>query len=229
MATDLSQTVSLEEIAGIAPQLYTEPVDPRRAALIIVDMQGHLTTSTHPVEVRAGELRAALSGCEKLLLAARESDIRVVHILLGSWTMDGSDLSDNKQRANKLYTAQGRDPVAERAWDSPDTHVMPPLAPIKGEIALKKTSASAFTTTGLCSILHNMQVRYTVFAGQFTEGCLGLTALDACDHGFAVTLADDACYGASRAGHLVMLRMFDQHWGRVRTVAELTRELRGKP
>ena len=111
MATDLSQTVSLEEITGIAPQLYTEPLDPRRTALIIVDMQ----------------------------------------------------------------------------------------------------------------------VRYTVFAGQFTEGCLGLTALDACDHGFAVTLADDACYGASRAGHLVMLRMFDQHWGRVRTVAELTRELRGKP
>ena len=229
MATNLSQTVSLKDITGVAPQLYSEPIDPRRAALIIVDMQGLLTTSTHPVKVRTGELRAALSGCEKLLLAARENAIRVVHILLGSWTMDGSDLSDNKQRANKLYMAQGRDPVAERAWDPEDIQVMPSLTPIKGEITLRKTSASAFTTTGLCSILHNMQVRYTVFAGQFTEGCLGLTALDASDHGFAATLADGACYGASSAGHLVMLRMFDQHWGRVRTVDELALEFKGRP
>ena len=225
MRTDLTQDISLTEITGIAPRVYTEPVDPRHTALILVDMQGSLTKSIHVEDAQHKHLRAALGGCERLLEAARKNAVKVVHIVLGSWTLDGSDLSDHKQRANRLYRSQGRDPVAERAWDSPNAQIYPSLTPIRGEILLHKTGGSAFQTTGLATILHNMRIHYTVFAGQLTEGCMGLTAMNAHDHGFAVTIADGASYGASRAGHLVILRLFDQHWGRVRTVEEIAREL----
>ena len=37
--SDLNE-LDLNEIRGLAPSLYTEPVDPQRTALVIVDMQG---------------------------------------------------------------------------------------------------------------------------------------------------------------------------------------------
>ena len=227
MATDLTQSVCLAEIQGIAPQLYPEPVDPRRTALILVDMQGHLDRSMHVREMNVEAMESTLAGCEKLLAGARANHVKVVHIILGSWTLDGSDLHSHKQRANKLYASQGKDPIALRAWDSPDAQIYPSLEPVQGEILLRKTSGSAFPTTGLAGILHNMNIRYTVFAGKLTDGCMGLTAIDASQQGFDTTVVDGACYGASRVGHLVILRLFDQNWGRVRTVDEMVQEFAG--
>lgn len=224
MATDLTQTISLAEITGMAPTLYTEPVDPRHTALILVDMQGQLDQSVHVAKVNRKAIEKTLKGCETLLQTARENNIKVVHIILGSWTLDGSDLSLHKKRANDLYKSQGKDPITMRQWDSPESRIFPSLEPIKGEVVLQKTSGSAFPTTGLAGILHNMNIQYTVFAGQLTDGCLGLTAAGASDYGFNVTMADGACYGSSKAAHLAVLRFFDQKWGRVRPVDEIVKE-----
>ena len=224
MGTDLTQSISLAEITGLAPQLYTEPVDPRRTALILVDMQGHLDRSMHVAEINTEAMKATLAGCEQLLSAARANRVKVIHVILGSWTLDGSDLHSHKQRANKLYASQGKDPIALRAWDSPGARIYPSLEPVRGEIVLRKTSGSAFPTTGLAGILHNMGIRYTVPAGKLSDGCMGLTAIDASQQGFDTTVVDGACYGATRAGHLAILRFFDQHWGRVRTVEQMLRE-----
>ena len=230
MATDLTQTICLGEITGLAPRLYTEPVDPGRTALILVDMQGRdIGESMHVADVDVGAMRAALAGCQKLLAAARACGLRVVHVILGSWTLDGGDLSPHKQRANALYRSQGADPQALRAWDSEESQVYPSLAPIQGEVVMQKTSGSAFATTGLATILHNMRICYTVFAGKLTDGCLGLTASAAADHAFDVTVVDGATYGSTRAAHLAMLRFFDQHWGRVRTVEQITEEFAAAP
>ena len=105
--------------------------------------------------------------------------------------------------------------------------MFPSLEPIKGEILVRKTSASAFQTTGLHGLLQNMGIYYAVFAGQLADGCMGLTAINATDYGYAVTVADGACYGTSRAAELIILRFFDQQWGRVRTVDELVGEFEG--
>ncbi|MBN1556176.1 MAG: cysteine hydrolase [Phycisphaerae bacterium] len=185
--------------------------------MVLVDMQGCMEDITD-------WQREALAGCETLLAAARKHNIPVIHVILGCWTKDGSDLEYFKQRMNDLARAEGRDPMPKRSWNSPRRQIYPSLKPTEGEIVLQKTSASAFATTGMETILHNMGMRYLVFAGKQTEGCCGLTAAEGLSRGFLVTMVEDACCSTSRINHLAMLRLFDQQWGRVRDVDTVVRE-----
>jgi nicotinamidase-related amidase len=137
-------------------------------------------------------------------------------------------MSESKKRINQAEAAEGRDRMKYRLIDLPDQQITEGVEPIRGEIVLQKTGASAFPTTGLEGLLRQMDMRYLVFAGRLTDGCLGATAFDAYNRAFLVTIAEDACDGANRAASLVWLRMFDQKWGRVRSVDEVIAEFEGR-
>ncbi|MBN2291973.1 MAG: isochorismatase family protein [Pirellulales bacterium] len=224
MRTNLTGTVCLGDIVGRAPEVFTEPVDPKRTALILIDWQGDPNEPSPHGESTIEDKLNAFHATERLLGAARANDITVIHVVLGCWTRDGREMELFKRRINEQQCKAGKNPFEQRRFDAPSRQIPDSLRPVKGEIMLQKTSVSAFTTTGLAAILHNMGIQYLVFAGRLTEGYLGLTAAEALSHGFLSTIAEDACNGASRAGHLVMLRLFDQHWGRVRCVDELIEE-----
>ena len=98
-------------------------------------------------------------------------------------------------------------------------------SPAPGEVVLLTSTTSAFASTGLEQILKNMHVVYPIFVGSFTDGCLGLTAADSISRGFLPTVVGDASLGSCRVSHLSMLRLFDQHWGRVRSAAEIEKEI----
>ena len=224
MESHPTETVCLGDIVGRAPEVFAEPVDPKRTALILIDWQGDPNEPSVHGESSIDDKLNALRGTERLLGAARTNAITVIHVVLGCWTPDGREMELFKRRINEQQRGAGKDPIEHRWFDAPTRQIVDSLRPVKGEIVLQKTSASAFTSTGLAALLHNMAVQYLVFAGRLTEGCLGLTAAESLSHGFLSTIAEDACNGASRAGHLVMLRLFDQHWGRVRSVDELIEE-----
>lgn len=228
MRSNLTEVVCLGDIVGRAPEVFTEPVDPKRTALILIDWQGDPNEPSVHGESSIEDKVNAFHATEHLLKSARANEITVIHVVLGCWTCDGRELELFKRRINENKRKAGGDPMPERWFDAPSRQIVESLLPIKGEIVLQKTSASAFTTTGLAALLHNMKIQYLVFAGRLTEGCLGLTAAESLSHGFLSTLAEDACNGVSRTGHLVMLRLFDQHWGRVRSVDELIEEFEGR-
>ena len=229
MRSNLREVVCLGDIVGRAPQIFAEPVDPKRTALILIDWQGNPSEPSVHGESSIEDKMNACSATERLLASARKYGITVIHIVLGCWTCDGREMELFKRRVNQQQREAGDDPMPGRWFDAPSRQIVESLLPAKGEIVLRKTSASAFATTGLAALLHNMGTQYLVFAGRLTEGCLGLTAAEALSRGFLSTIAEDACNGASRAGHLVMLRLFDQHWGRVRSVDELIEEFAGRP
>ena len=206
---DLSQTISLGDIIGDAEAVCSRPVDPERTALVIVDMQGDPDESRSDLQMRA------LKGSERLLHAARESKMKVIHITLGYWTLDGTDLEYFMQREMELSESSGIQKYVKKSWDSPQSKILPSLAPVKGEIVLKKTTQSAFTTTGMATMLHNMRVRDLVFCGMQTDGCCGFTAAAAVSYGFLPVMVEDACSARTKAGHLAFLRIFQQHVGRV--------------
>ncbi|MEA1951162.1 MAG: isochorismatase family protein [Planctomycetota bacterium] len=227
MRNNFTEVVCLGDIVGRAPEIFTEPVDPKHTALILIDWQGDPSEPSLHGESSIDDKMNAFRATELLLGSARANDITVIHVVLGCWTRDGREMELFKQRINQQQREAGEDPMPGRWFDAPSRQIVESLRPVKGEIVLQKTSASAFTTTGLAALLHNMKIQYLVFAGRLTEGCLGLTAAEALSHGFLSTIAEDACNGASRTGHLVMLRLFDQHWGRVRSVDELIEEFEG--
>ena len=217
---DLTQTISLADIVGIAEQTCTGPVDPKQTALLIVDMQGAADDPMSELEKRA------LASTERLLQTVRGNGVRVVHVILGCWTLDGSDLEPFMQIERQVAGANGIDSyLNKQTWDSPRQQIHPSLSPIRGELVLKKTSASAFATTGLATLLRNMRIRDLVVCGKQTDGCCGFTAVEAASQGFLVTMVEDACSARTHAGHLAMLRIIQQHVGRVCCVEEMIRDL----
>ena len=221
---DLTGSISLSDIVGFAEKTCTKLSDLDRTGLIIIDMQGD------PDEQLPSQVERALSGTGKVLQAARKAGIKVIHIVLGHWTLDGKDLEIFMQIERQAALDSGdeamvKQTVSKGLWDSPACQIFASLAPIKGEIVLRKTSSSAFATTGMSGILHNMQVRDLVFCGRQTDGCCGVTALQAAAEGFMITMVEDACCANSRAGHLAMLRIIQQHHGRVSDSEKILTEL----
>ena len=104
--------------------------------------------------------------------------------------------------------------------------VLPGLAPATGETVLQPAAGGAFATTGLAGLLHTMGVRDLFLCGEQTYDNLLRIGNEAAHWGYAVTVTQDASAApASREAHLVVLRFFDQVWGRVRSTDEVIREL----
>ena len=215
---DLTGIVPLAKINGSAPARYTEPLDPDRTALVIVDMQGR------PEEWRQEPLRGTAANCRRLLSTCRARSIPVIHVVLGCWTGDSRELSREKKRWTALARSRGRT-SRRHITDHP---VLPGLEPQHGEIVQQKTSAGAFATTGLAGLLHNMDIRDLVVCGQISYGCAGGTAIEAAGWGYVVTMVDDASAApGDQPGHLAFLRLFQQFLGRVWSSDDVIRQLNG--
>jgi nicotinamidase-related amidase len=218
--SDLSE-LNLNEIRGLAPSLYTEPVDPQRTALVIVDMQGPQASYTEWMD-------STIANNQRLLAVFREQKLRIVHVVLGCWTKDGAELAPHYKRNDARKRALGLE--LRRHIDLPENQIFPELAPRRGEIVLQKVTPSAFASTGLDCILRNMGIQYLVMSGKITHGCLGSTALDACyQYGYSVTMVSDASIAPTEpTAHKAWLRLFGQHWGRVRSTDGVIQEIRAR-
>ncbi|MEO1227194.1 MAG: isochorismatase family cysteine hydrolase, partial [Pseudomonadota bacterium] len=98
----------------------------------------------------------------------------------------------------------------------------PEVVPQGDELVVDKTSAGTFNSTPLDQILRNMGVDRLLVCGIVTEGCVELTARDAADRGYYVTLVEDACASSTRVAHDDALqRMSDGGLIRVRKTAEI--------
>jgi len=237
--TDYSTgSIDLKDMQGLAPTLYTEPVDPARTALIIVDMQtmfcrGNPERSKIVLKALGLEqpvpqpewMQKTIANCQRLLSAFRQHRLRIVHVVLGCWTEDAAEMAPHYKRSDVWRRTLGLEP--QRRIDLPGMEIVPELTPQRGEIVLQKVTPSAFGSTGLDCILRNMGIQYLVMCGTITYACLGSTALEASFHyGYSVTMVEDASIAAGAvASHKVWLRMFDQQFGRVRTTEGVLNEI----
>ena len=171
-------------------------------------------------------MEQTIANNQSLLRVCRQEKVRIVHVVLGCWTEDGAEMSSYKKSIDEQRRSMGLE--ARRQIYLPEYEIIPELAPLRGEIVLQKVTASAFTSTGLDCILRNMEIRYLIMSGTLTHGCLGATALHACDCGYDVTMVSDASIApASPAAHQAWLRLFEQSWGRVRSTEDVIREIHG--
>lgn len=66
------------------------------------------------------------------------------------------------------------------------------LSPLASDIVLDRTRMSVFNGTGIDNMLRNLGVRTLVIAGAWTNMAVEHTVRDAADHGYEVTLVEDA-------------------------------------
>ena len=209
-----------------APSREVE-IDPDHAALLVIDAQNYTAhrdggryreLSGTEIEARYGFFFAtlrdtAIPNIARLQRASRAGGIEILYTVIESLTRDGRDRSLD-YKISGLQVAKG----------SPDAQVLSEIAPAADEIVIPKTSSSVFISTNIDYVLRNLGVRSLVIAGVLTDQCVDSAVRDACDLGYLVTVATDACATLSRDRHEWSLRN-NRGYARQRTTAELVAEI----
>jgi biuret amidohydrolase len=133
----------------------------------------------------------------KLLQAARQAGIQVLHTIIEALTKDGRDISLDHRLSN-LFVPKGL----------PEGQPIKELALIDNEILLPKSSSGVFNSTNIDYVLKNMGIRYLIISGVVTDQCVDMAVRDAADRGYLVTLAEDACATYSQIRHDNALKAF---------------------
>jgi ureidoacrylate peracid hydrolase len=202
-------------------------IERQHAALLIVDVQNfncridggeYAHLSTEEKELRYGYFfrtleERTLPNLQRLREACRGAGIEVMYTLIESMTADGRDRSLD-------YKITGFNvPKGSR-----DARMPPELAPAADEIVFAKTSSSVFISTNIDYVLRNLGVKYLIIAGCLTDQCVDSAVRDACDLGYLVTLATDACATLSADRHDWSLRN-NRGYCRQRTTGDLLEEI----
>jgi maleamate amidohydrolase len=173
-----------------------------RPALLIVDFQRGWTD---PASEFAIPLDAELGATAALLDAARGSDVPVIY------TMVCYEDPEVTRVPMLLKTPR----VAAMRPGSWLVEVDPRVAPVEGDLVIRKKHASAFFGTPLASYLISRSVDSVLIAGCITSGCVRASAVDAAQHGLRAIVVEDAVGDRSPDDHAASLRSIDNLYGDV--------------
>ncbi len=160
-----------------------ERIDPKKTAMIVVDMENDFIAPGAPMETPAG--RKMLPNLKQAIAFCRERGIRVIYTA-HVHRRDGCDMG----LFDDLWP-----PIASRAGlvdGEPGIEIYPEIAPRPEEIVVKKHRYSAFFGTDLEIVLRGLGVDTVVITGVTTENCCHATARDAMFRDFRVVFLSDA-------------------------------------
>lgn len=202
------------------------PIDPRRTALLSIDMQNAEWSPEAHARARAGDPELAgkrelmdriatvlIPNQRRLQAAARAAGIEVVYTVIESLTQDGRDRSlDHK--ISRIHHAKG-------SWEAA---IIPDVAPEGDEIVIPKTSSGIFNSTNVEYVLRNLGIEFLVVYGIYTDQCVESAIRDAADRGFLVTQVEDCCAAETEGNHRRSTTAMGGHYGRLRSTDEIIRE-----
>ena len=143
----------------------------------------------------------AIPHLQRLLGLARELRLPVVHVTgLEDSGMLGWSEAAHGEVGRGTSTAQQR----RGRYD-----IIPEVAPVPGEVVLRKTSPSAFNGTPLLAHLNFLGVDTLIVGGESTSGCVRASVVDACSYRFRVTVVEECVFDRHQAAHAINL--FDMH------------------
>lgn len=212
-------------------------IDPRRAALLVIDVQRYFVHPEYPFGqtlekmvpgIGEGYFRrvreTVMPNLQKLLAAARASGIAVFYTGFGCCRKDGGDLVGWAKEFNQAGQALAGSAVwpatEEAAWQIDDA-----VAPQPGDVVLNKTTSGPLNSTRLDQTLHHMGLDTLIVCGLTTDVCVTQTARETADRSFRVIVVEDACTTLSEEQHRATLLAFNMVFGRVKKTTELVKLL----
>ncbi|MGJ0846369.1 Nicotinamidase-related amidase [Tissierella praeacuta DSM 18095] len=178
-------------------------IEPKKTALLIVDMQKVFVTRPFAENLNETELvnlkrwepfydkieEVVIPNNKKILERFRSKGMEVIFAKIQCHKKNGSDRSLVQKATgfNELLLPIG----------SEEGEIISELAPIDDEIVITKTTDSAITGSNLRLILHNMGIDTVVVTGVFTDQCVSGTVRSLADESFNVWLIEDACMAAT--------------------------------
>jgi nicotinamidase-related amidase len=100
------------------------------------------------------------------------------------------------------------------------------VAPIEGEVVLRKTAPSAFWGTPLIGHLTSLSVDTVVVAGESTSGCVRATVVDAKSHRLKAIVPEECVFDRDEASHAINLFDMEEKYADVLPLDEVVDYLR---
>ena len=166
---------------------------------------------TDPAHFGGGNINAAIAETVHLLDLARATGWAVAHTRV-VYADDGSDCGAFVRKVPPLATLTETNPLSQ---------IVPEVAPLPGELIVRKRQASAFFETGLAGWLALRRVDTVLVAGCTTSGCVRATVVDACSHNFRTIVVTDCVGDRAIAPHVANLFDMGQKYADLMTLAEL--------
>ena len=159
-------------------------IDPRRAALVMIDMQNGFIDPSSSLCVAGAA--ATVPACARALAKARQLGMAVFHVRR-SYAADGSDVEPVRHavwlQGGRPLCVEGDDPDS---LDAPDL-----LKPADGDRMLLKPRFSAFFDTPLDQVLRREGIGTVVLIGTTTPNCIRSTCYDALSLNYNVAVIED--------------------------------------
>jgi nicotinamidase-related amidase len=179
----------------LAAHPYPFTLNPRRCALLIIDMQRDFLEPGGFGAILGNDvslLRRAIAPTAALLQAARKSGMLVIHTREGH-RPDLSDLTPAKIARGRLEVGIGDAGPMGRILirGEPGHDIIPELYPMTGEPVIDKPGKGAFFATDLASILHSCGIAQLMVCGVTTEVCVSTTVREANDRGYDCLVLED--------------------------------------
>jgi nicotinamidase-related amidase len=169
-------------------------LDPRRTALLLLDVQNDLVRITPGLRERR-----VLANMKRVLERARRRKSAVIHIT-ASVRSDFRDLP----RDNPLW--DGIRKSRQLIFGTPGAAIHRAVKPLKSELVLNKTCVDPFLTTNLGQALQNADASTLLLMGLWTNWVVEATARHASDMGYRVFLVEDACASNTPENHAFAIR-----------------------
>jgi nicotinamidase-related amidase len=163
--------------------MHIDVIDPKKTAMIVVDMQNDFVASGAAMETPAA--RQIVPKIAEALRICRDAGIKIIYTA-HVHRRDGCDMG----LFDDLHP-----PIANRdalVDGTPGVEVYPDLAPAPGEHVIKKHRYSGFFGTDLDIILREWGIDTVVISGTTTENCCHATARDAMFRNYRVVFLSDA-------------------------------------
>ncbi len=190
--------------------MSTQTIDPKSAALLVMDYQNGIIGM-----VEDGDELVAIA--RNLIRTFREHGGTVGYVRVGFTAADYAAMPPTSGMAANA-TPERREYLMA---DNPATQIHDALAPQAGDIVVRKVRVGAFSTTDLHEQLKARGIDTLVLAGISTSGVVHLTVLDAFDRDYRVIVLSDACADPDPEVHRFLLDHVFTKRGEVIEVREL--------
>jgi len=189
-----------------------ESLDPKRTALLVIDMQNAFVAPGAPMEVPAA--RAIVAPINRLAAELRKRGVTVIWISHRN-AKDGSDWAGFFD----AFIAPGRraDAAAALSAGSDLQKLFPELAVAKGDLRLAKNRYSAFIKNDFEQKLKQRGIDTLLIAGTKTNVCVECTARDAMMLDYKVIVLSDCTAALSDDEQRATLENVIQQFGDVLT------------
>jgi nicotinamidase-related amidase len=185
-----------------------EPLDPGRSALLVMDYQTGIVGRVQDSDALVDRVASAIA-------AARGAGLLVGYVRVALTDEDYARVPES----NRAFSAA----AAARTMhaDDPDTQIDARLAPVDGDLEVRKVRVGPFSTTDLDRQLRDRGVDTIVLAGISTSGVVLSTVRYAADVDYRVLVVEDLCADFDPEVHRVLTEKVFPRQADVITLARL--------